>query len=191
MIDALVALVVDESEWLAASMAASLAALLVLLLRRRRAELPARSRVAGAMNFFFGATIAAMAFGHVLAVSTKLAAGTLTGPVAGYYAIGLALAAPSFALVRHALGMLSRGDDGGRATLVLNGWLALTLLALGLHNFPLAAPAVFNAGYRLHSRRAIGWACVALAIVVNAGLFAGSIVFLASGESFERFKGME
>jgi hypothetical protein len=76
-------------------------------------------------------------------------------------------------------------------TLKLNAWLALTLLALGLHNLPLAAPALLNLGYHLHSRRVVGWAFVSLAVVVNVGLFIGSLIFLASGQSFEQFRGIE
>lgn len=64
-------------------------------------------------------------------------------------------------------------------------------MALGLHNLPLAAPALFNLGYCLHSRRPVGWAIAGLAVAVNLGLFVGSLVFLASGQSFEQFSGME
>jgi hypothetical protein len=83
-----------------------------------------------------------------------------------------------------------REEEHKRATLLLNGWLALTLLVLGPHNLPLAAPAFFNVGYQLHSRRAVGWAIVGAAIAVNVGLFIGSLIFLASGQSFEQFRGM-
>ena len=140
------------------------------------------------MSLFFGATIGTMAFGHLLAVTTKLALGTLEGAVAVFYLIGVALAVPSWWLTWHSSGLLAADDDRGRATLGLNLWLSITLLALGLHNLPLAAPGLLNIGYQLHSRRAVGWAIVALAVVVNVGLFIGSLIFLASGQSFERFR---
>jgi len=46
-------------------------------------------------------------------------------------------------------------------------------------------------GYHLHSRRVVGWAIVSMAVVVNLGLFIGSLIFLASGQSFEQFRGIE
>jgi hypothetical protein len=52
-------------------------------------------------------------------------------------------------------------------------------------------PALFNIGYRPHSRRLVGWAIVGMAVVVNVGLFIGSVIFLASGQSFEQFRGIE
>ena len=75
--------------------------------------------------------------------------------------------------------------------LVLNVWLAVTLVALGVHNLPLAAPALFNIGYHLHSRRVVGWAFLSMAVVLDAGLFVGSLIFLASGQSFEQFRATE
>jgi hypothetical protein len=101
------------------------------------------------------------------------------------------LAAPSWSLIYHTWKALASDEERGRATLVLNAWLALTLLALGIHNLPLAAPAFFNIGYHLHSRRVIGWAIVTMAVVCNVGLFIGSLIFLASGQSFEQFSGIE
>jgi len=189
MIDRLFALIVDESKWLTASMSLALA-VTVLLHRDRRSDLPARRRILAAMNLFFGVTIGTMAFGHLLAVTTKLALGTLEGPVPLFYVIGTALAVPSWLLIQHTRRLLASDDDYGRATVVLNAWLAITLLAVGLHNLPLAAPAFLNIGYHLHSGRVAGWAIVSTAIVVNVGLFIGSLVFLVSGQSFEQFSRM-
>ncbi len=143
------------------------------------------------MNLFFGVTIGTMAFGHLLAVTTKLALETLEGSTAAFYAIGTALAVPSWWLIHHAWRLLAAAADHGRTTLVLNAWLAITLLALGVHNLPLAAPAFFNIGYSLHSRRVLGWAIVSMAVVVHVGLFIGSLIFLASGQSFEQFSRIE
>ena len=107
-----------------------------------------------------------------------------------FYLIGTVLAVPSWWLILHTRAVLAC-DDHGRMTLVLNTWLAITLLALGIHNLPLAAPGFFNIGYHLHTRRAVGWAIVSLALIINVGLFIGSLIFLSSGQSFEQFRGIE
>lgn len=190
MLDQLVALVVDESKWLTASMGSALLAVTVLLYRHRHSDLPGRRRVLAAMNLFFGVTIGAMAFGHLLAVTTKLALGTLEGSVPVFYLIGIALAVPSWWLIYQTRRVLTR-DGHGRATLGLNAWLAITLLGLGIHNLPLAAPGLLNIWYHLHSGRVVGRAIVAMAVVVNVGLFIGSLIFMASGQSFEQFRGIQ
>ena len=190
MIDRLLALIVDEGKWLPFAMGLALLSV-GLLHRHRRPDLADRQRVAAAMNLFFGVTIGTMAFGHLLAVTTKLALGTLRGgSLAAFYAIGIALAVPAWLLIRHAVRLFGSGGDSGRKTLALNAWLALTLLAFGVHNLPLAAPGFFNIGYQLHSRRFVGWAIVSLAVAANVGLFVAALVFLASGQSFEQFRGV-
>ncbi len=190
MVDQLIALILDEGKWLTASMGLALLATLVLLYRYRNVDLAVRRKVLAAMNLFFGLTIGTMAFGHLLAVTTKLALGTLEGSVVVFYLIGMVLAIPSWWLILHTRAVLA-SDDHGRKTLILNVWLAITLLGLGLHNLPLAAPAVFNIGYHLHARRVVGWALISMAVLLNVGLFIGSLVFLASGQSFEQFRGIE
>lgn len=191
MIDQLLALIVDESKWLTASMGLALMAVMLLLFRHRRSEHAARKRILAAMNLFFGVTIGTMAFGHLLAVTIKLALGSLEGSIALFYFIGLILTVPSWWLIYHAWSMLAGNNDHGPKTLLLNAWLAISVLGLGLHNLPLAAPAFFNIGYHLHTRRAVGWALVSMVVVLNVGLFIGSLIFLASGQSFEQFKGIE
>ena len=108
-----------------------------------------------------------------------------------FYAIGAALAAPSWWLIYHSLRLSRSDEDRTRSTLGLNVWLGATLLLLGPHNLPLAAPAFFNIGYQRHSRRAVGWVLVSAVVVINVGLFVGSLVFLASGQSFEQFRGID
>ena len=191
MTNQLAALVVDESKWLTVSMGFALLAVTVVLYWLRHPVIPVRRRILAAMNLFFGITIGTMALGHLLAVTTKLAVRTLEGPVPIFYAIGAALAIPSWCLVYHTRRVLASDHDHGRSTLGLNAWLAITLLALGIHNLPLAAPGFLNIGYHLHSGRVVGWAIVSLAVVANLGLFIGSLVFLASGQSFEQFGGIE
>ncbi len=190
MIDQLIALIIDESKWLTASMGLALLSVAILLYRSQ-AELPVRRLVLAAMNLFFAVTIGTMAFGHLLAVTAKLVLGTLEGSRPLFYLIGIALAVPSWWLILHTRRILSSHDDHARMTLVLNVWLAVTLLAFGIQNLPLAVPAFFNIGYHLHSRRLVGWGIAGLAVVFNVGLFIGSLIFLASGQSFEQFRGME
>jgi hypothetical protein len=196
MLDQLVAAIVDESKWLTASLALALAAAVVFVARQRsRGGGTRRALVLATLTLFFGVTIGTMAFGHLLAVSVELFSGTLVGSTAAFYAIGLALAVPAGLLVRQALHLPASAEPGkehgNTRTIVLNGWLALTLLVLGPQNFPLALPGLLNIAYALHSRPAVGWSVVALAAFVNIGLFVGSLVFLASGQSFEQFRGME
>ena len=187
----LAALIVDEGNWLPLSMGVAGLAVAILLHRYRHPDLPARRRIMAAMNLFFGLTMATMAFGHLLAVTTRLGMGTLTGSPALLYVIGAVLTVPSWYLVRHSWRLFASHDDEGRTTLVLNAGLGLTLLALGLHNLPLAAPAVLNIAYHLHSRRAAGWALLSMAVAVNLSLFVGGLIFMASGQSFEQFTGAE
>lgn len=189
-IERVMAIVVNESWWLTASMGIALASIVVLLVRQRRAGRSLRARIMAAMNLFFGVTIGAMAFGHLLAVTVKLAAGTLEGSVPAFYAIGLALAIPSWSVAAHSRRLLRSDVDPRRTTLALNAWLALTLLVLGIHNAPLAAPGLFNVAYALHTRRAAGWTIVAIAALFTAALFVAALVFLASGRSFEEFRSM-
>jgi hypothetical protein len=187
MIEQMAALIVDEGKWLPVSMAIAL--VVVAVLRNRHSDPPVRTRILAAMSLFFAVTIGMMAFGHLLAVTTKLALGTLRGPIALLYLIGVALSVPSWWLAHDTRVALASGAVHGRRTLALNGWLAATLLAFGLHNVPLAVPGLLNVGYQLHSGR-WGWAIAGMSVVVNAGLFVGSLIFMASGESFEQFSGM-
>jgi hypothetical protein len=191
MMDRLVALILDEGRWFPISMGLALLSISILLYRLRNSNLAARRRITAAMNLFFGVTIGTMAFGHLLAVTTKLALGTLRGSVLFFYVIGIVLAVPSAWLIRHARELVASDDDLGNKTIGLNVWLGMTLLVLGPPNLPLAAPALFNIAYQRHSRRAIGWAIVSAAVVLNVGLFLAALVFLASGQTFEQFSGVE
>jgi hypothetical protein len=115
----------------------------------------------------------------------------LEGSALKFYAIGAVLAVPSWLLVYRSTGVLAAQAGSERATAVLNAWLAVTLLALGPHNLPLAAPGLLNVGYHLHTRRVVGWAVIGAALIVTIGLFIGALIFAASGQSFEQFRGME
>ena len=181
------AVILDESKWLTVAMASALLAVAVMLYRHRHTA--GRDRVLGAMTLLFATTIGVMALGHLLAVTVRLASGTLTSNVAVVYGIGIALAAPSWWLVFHALRAFERLHT--RTTLRLNGWLAISLLALGLPNIPLAAPGFLAMAYQVHTRRAVGWAIAGAVMVLTAALFVGSVIFALSGQSFEEFRGMQ
>jgi hypothetical protein len=144
------------------------------------------------MSLFFAATIATMALGHLLAVTVKALQGTLAGGLPLLYGIGVFLLAPAAALAVHAVSLPDVAEPrAARRTLVLNAGLGLVLLALGPRNLPLAAPAVLNVAYQLHARRWLGHTIVALAVVAQVALFAGALAFLASGRSFEEFRGID
>ena len=187
MRDRLVALIVDEGKWPTFSMGVALLAMLWFLGQTRGGD--GRRRTQGAMSLFFSTTVGTMAFGHLLAVSTKLVVGSLEGSTLAFFAIGVALAVPSWWLLAHTL-RVAAAESPGRRSLALHLWPVATLLALGLHNLPLALPGLLSCAYQLHSRRALGLALVGAAVLVNGGLFVGSLVFLASGKSFEDFSGM-
>ncbi len=190
VIDQLAAAIVSENKRLPLAMAAALVSVAVLIARPRGSVLPATRIVMAAMNLFAGVMLATMGVGHILAVSTKILLGTLEGSPVILYPIGVAIFVPSALVIAHTRAILA-SDDAGRTTIGLNTWLALTLLALGLHNLPLAAPSLLNIGYRLHSRRAVGMAIVGVAVVFNFALFLGALIFMASGQSFEQFSGIE
>lgn len=187
----LIAIILDEGKWLAASMTIAFGAVILLFYRQQSMNLPARQRILAAMNLLFGIMIGGMAFGHLLAVGIKHFQGNLEGSATLFYLIGIVLAVPSGWIIYHTKRLLTLGESHGRQTLVLNGWLAITLLALGLHNLPLAAPGLFTMGYHLNSQRKLDWLIIGLALIVYVGLFIGSLIFLASGQSFEQFRGIE
>jgi hypothetical protein len=133
-----------------------------------------------------------MAAGHLLAVATRLALGTLReGSLVAFVAIGLVLLVPAWLVTRHTAALLREDEPTRARTYGLNAWLATALLALGVHNLPLAAPSLFTIAYRAHSRGVVGWAIVGTAAIFSVGLFAASLVFLTSGQSFEQFRGIE
>jgi hypothetical protein len=192
VIDRIAALIVDEGKWLTASLALAAAGMVVLALRTRGSGLPFCRRILAGMNLGAGITIGAMAFGHILAVATKLVLGTLReGSLLVFFAIGIVLLIPAAMVVGHTRGLLEGRYEGRPTTVVLNGWLAATLLALGLHNLPLAAPALLTIAYRVRPSGFAGVVLVGLTAAVYLGLFAASLVFLASGQSFEQFRRLE
>lgn len=163
----------------------------VLYLRHRESQIPAGRLVLAIMNLFVGVTLLTMSFGHLMAVTTKLTLGSLQGSAAKFYVIGIVLILPSLSVVLHTRRILAPHLAQGFRTVMLNGWLAATLIVLGIHNLPLAVGAIINIGYHLNSRRIVGWVIASVAVLLNVGLFIGAMIFLLSGGSFEEFSGME
>jgi len=188
MTDLLTALVLDEGKWLTAAM---LMAGFVCWVQWRRQPRPAtpRAQIEAALTLYFATTIAVMAFGHLAAVTTKLALGTLAGSRLAFYAIGGLLAVPSWWLTAHTLATPPGGVDGTSRGLTV--WTIVALLALGLHNLPLAVPGLLALAYRGHARPVTGRILLGAALVAIAGLLIGSLVFMASGQTFEQFRGLD
>jgi hypothetical protein len=191
MTERIVALILDESKWFSISMLLSIIAVLALAARQRRQDLSRRVKIIAAMHLFYGGMIGIMAFGHLLAVTVKVFQGTLEGSLWILYPLGLALAIPAWWLMFR-VGQFLKEQERWKTWLVgLNACLGICLLAFGFHNWPLAAPAAWNIAYQFHTGRAVGWAIVTVAIIATLALFSGSLVFFASGQSFEQFKGIQ
>lgn len=190
MAQTILAVLLDEGKWLFVSMLLSLV-VVVWVIRAHRQVLPARGQILLAMNLFWGCTIGTMAFGHLLAVTIKLMQGTLRGSWLLLYPLGLVLAIPAWWLAARAARYVREEERFGRKLALLNAGLGISLLALGLPNLPLAVPAAWNLAYQFHTRRAVGWTIVTVAVAANVALFIGSLVFLASGQTFEQFEGLQ
>jgi hypothetical protein len=189
--DQFITSILDESKWLTTSLVIALLSISILLYKYRNSKNNSRHRVIAAMNLFYGITIGTMAFGHLLAVTIKLMLGTLEGSVTLFYLIGGALAVPSWWLIFVSLDCFTSIDYNKRLIIILNAWLSVTLLILGLHNLPLTLQAFFNIGYNMQARKETGWTIIALSVIVNLVLLVGSLIFFVSGQSFEQFDGIE
>lgn len=190
MIEQIIALALDEGKWLSAAMLLSLIAVLALITRQRQQRLPRRLQLIAALNLYFGGMIGIMSLGHLLAVTIKLFQGALNGSLLLLYPLGLVLAVPAGWLAFEAGRLAVVNEQQRKKMAVLNLCLGISLLAFGIHNWPLAAPAAWNIAYLFHSQEAVGRAIVTVAIIATLALFAGSLVFFVSGQSFEQFKGM-
>jgi hypothetical protein len=188
MLERILELVRDESKWLPAAMLAALVSAWVWIRRARKQGLE-RAVILGAMNRFYGCMLGVMGLGHLLAITLAGQQGTLRGSPWVLYPIGFAIAVPAW-LLFHGVARLAAGEARWiRRNVALNALLGLTLVALGLHNLPLAAPAGLNLAYQFHTRRSVGWVIVSIALAADLALFAGALVFLASGQTFEQFSG--
>jgi len=176
---------VNESRWIAPSIA--LAA--ILALRAYRAN--AGDRIAAALSVYAGTMIGVMALGHLFAVLLKLAVEGLAGSLPILLGIGLVLAVPAWLVARHGWA-LSRGEVRlGLTTIQLNLVLVAALLVTGPLNAPLAIPATLNALHAGVRSAGVRRATVVVAVAFSTLLFAGSVRFFMSGQSFEDFSRVE
>ena len=147
-----------------------------------------RGSVGRALHLFYGSLIGVLAGGHLLAVTVKLAHGTLEGSAALLYTMGVLFAVPAVWLAASAAG----GELSKRRAVALNGSLAGVLLAFSPASAPLVLPAALNVAQAcIDARGRTRLAIAAASLLVYAGLFVGSLAFLAAGGSFEDFRGME
>jgi hypothetical protein len=181
------AFIVGEGNWLPLAMVIALLAAGFVYLRA--SPVPNRARTLAIMNVYVGVMLAVMGAGHLLAVTVKLLDGTLRGAPLLLYAIGVAIMVPAALIIVHTSQALA--GSSARTTMRLHGWMAATLMVLGLINTPLAIPALLSIAYAAHSRRATGIAIVAGFALVNAGLLIGGLMFMLSGaQTFEEFNNM-
>jgi hypothetical protein len=163
---------------------------IAVVARQRRQEVSRDLEILRTMNLFYGCMIGIMSFGHLLAVTVKASLGTLEGSLWILYPLGLVLTIPAWWLARRVGRFVTHEQSWKKGAAALNAWLGIGLLAFGLHNLPLAVPAALNIAYSFYSAPAVRWTIVTIAVVANVALFIGSIVFMASGQSFEQFQGM-
>ena len=188
MKDQILELILSEGKWL--TLALSLAIIIALLIQYKKvSQTILRNKILILMNLVFGLTIGIMAFGHLLAVSIKLIMGTLEGSIILFYFIGITLAVPSWWLVYYTLSRLN-SEKNSRIIVILNSANIIALLAVGVFNLPLAIPAFLNIGYSLNKHKKLGYLIVFATIIFYLLLFIGSIIFFASGKSFEDFQGI-
>jgi hypothetical protein len=115
-----------------------------------------------AMNRFYGCVVGVMALGHLVAITLKLVLGTLSPTTSGFaIPLGFVLGVPAW--------WLAVRPANDRLTLVLNGWLAGSLVALGT-SAALAVPAALNVGYGFRRTRAL----VMATVVVYLAMFTAS-----------------
>ena len=139
----MLSILLNEDLWFPAAVTLGLIATAGFVSLKRTA-LPAMStRVLCGLNLFYGVLIGIMGFGHLLAVTIKVAQGTLpeTTNLWFVYPFGIGLAFPAWWLVATVVG-LTQGERTARTRAIgLNVWLGLALIVPG---GPLAAPALLN-----------------------------------------------
>jgi hypothetical protein len=189
MSERLATFIVGEGNWMPIAIGLAFIATAALLFSLRDTATSLKSRILAVMNLFTGVMLFIMGFGHLLAVTVKIAQGTLVrGSPWLFYPIGLAIVVPAWFVIRNTRAIVAA--EAVRSTVRLNAWLAVTLLVLGVVNLPLAIPAFCSIGYSLNTRRWVGWLIVAAMTITCVGLFIGSVLFMASGRSFEEFSAM-
>ncbi len=186
--DQIAQLIIDESKWLAFSLLLAALGSVITLYQRKSAT---RDRkIDMTLNLLFGITIGTMAFGHLLAVTTKLWLGTLEGSIPLLYALGFSIGVPSWWLL-YCEWSNSEDEVDKKKMMGLNFWTAATLMVLGTHNLPLALPGFINVARNIESewipKKALLWT----SLLIFMFLLVGSIIFMMNGQSFEEFSGMD
>ena len=188
MADRISAFITGEGNWLPVAMGTALLAVAALQAAAWGGP-DSRRRTLASMNLFVGVTLAIMGLGHLLAVAIKHSQGALAAPAPLLYLIGAAILAPASAISLHTRAILASGPGAAAHTTRLHAWMAVTLTVLGLVNLPLAIPALLTIAYSRLARPAAGRAVLVLFLLVCAGLFAGGVLFMASGaRTFEEFQ---
>lgn len=187
MTERITEIILTEQYWMPAAMGIAFIAVAARV-RADRHTASTRLRSFRALTLFYGVMIGIMASGHLIAVSLKAAQGTLQGSPWFLYTLGLSLAVPAWVLAAMALRAGLEDPHGLRRMVGINTWLGLALMIFGPHNWPIAAPAALNIAYRFQSHRAVGMAIVIVAGVGYAALFAGALMFMASGQTFEELQ---
>lgn len=190
MLQEIANLILDESKWFVTSLGIALGVTILWAARLQERPRLNRRNVLAAMNLSYACVIGMMASGHLLAVSVKVAQGSLSGSPWLLYPLGLVLLTPAVLLLTN----LKRARAGElratRRVTFLNIWLAVALVVLGIRNFVLAIPAILNVCFLHFPRRKAAIAIAAIAMLVYVGLFVGSLSFLLRGGSFEEFSRM-
>ena len=189
MTERIAEIILTEGNWMPAAMAVAFIAVAARLWADRHTA-STKLRSFRALTLFYGVMIGIMGSGHLIAVSLKAAQDTLQGSPWFLYTLGLSLAVPAWWLAAEALNAGLEDPRRLRRTVGLSGWLGLALMAIGPHNWPIAAPAALNIAYRFQTQRAVGLAIVIVAGVGYAALFAGALMFMASGQTFEELQGI-
>ena len=189
MTERITEIILTEGNWMPAAMAIAFIAVAAGL-RADQNTASTKLRILRALTLFYGVMIGIMASGHLIAVSIKAAHGTLQGSPWFLYTLGLSLAVPAWWLAAEARSGGLEDPGGLRRTVGLNGWLGVALMAIGPHNWPIAAPAALNIAYRFQNRRAVGMAIMIVAGVGYVALFAGALAFMTSGQTFGELQGM-
>ncbi|HEU4748598.1 MAG TPA: hypothetical protein VFS56_08870 [Gemmatimonadaceae bacterium] len=137
-------LLLSEELWFPTAAAIALIAVAGLILRYRAKGIGKATTLVCGLNLFYGIVIGILGIGHLLAISIKMAVGTLPASTSRWFIfpLGFALAVPAWWLVASVKGLCNRKRPAWYRAIALNTWLGALLLPLA---GPLAVPAAVNA----------------------------------------------
>lgn len=135
-------ILLKEENWFLAALVLGLVGAMALVTAERRRQITSWTLATSACNLFFGVFIGIAGLGHLFAVTTKIALGTLPPDIRLWFAIpfGFALAGPAWWLASETRGLVRGNMTSARTATWLNVWLALVLASQG-PAVVLAAPA--------------------------------------------------